>query len=88
MLRCRSAQALFNWQQGYNHCMMLHASIYVTCMLMSLLPTQVRSVVLRRKNAYAMSFWMLPIMVFITVWVNVFFVLTKVQFLLIMDQIP
>ena len=40
---------------------------------------QVRSIVLRRKHAYTMSFWMLPIMVFITVWVNVYFVLTKVR---------
>jgi sodium-dependent phosphate transporter len=37
----------------------------------------VRFLVLRRKNAYTMSFWCLPPMVLITVFINVYFVFTK-----------
>lgn len=37
----------------------------------------VRFLVLRRKNAYAMSFWCLPPMVLVTVFINVYFVFTK-----------
>lgn len=37
----------------------------------------VRFLVLRRKNAYALAFWCLPPMVFITVFINIYFVFTK-----------
>ncbi|KAG6558097.1 hypothetical protein Mapa_000278 [Marchantia paleacea] len=37
----------------------------------------VRTVVLRRKNAYALSFWTLPPFVLITTWINMYFVFTK-----------
>ncbi|KAL3681813.1 hypothetical protein R1sor_024769 [Riccia sorocarpa] len=37
----------------------------------------VRTLVLRRKNAYALSFWTLPPFVLITTWVNIYFVFTK-----------
>ncbi|BBN09461.1 solute carrier family 20 (sodium-dependent phosphate transporter) [Marchantia polymorpha subsp. ruderalis] len=37
----------------------------------------VRTAVLRRKNAYALSFWTLPPFVLITTWVNMYFVFTK-----------
>lgn len=37
-----------------------------------------RTLVLRRKNAYALSFWVLPIAVLITTWINIFFIFTKV----------
>ena len=36
-----------------------------------------RFCVLRRSNAYKLSFFLLPLFVFITVWINVWFVLTK-----------
>ena len=39
----------------------------------------VRTLVLRRKNAYNLSFWTLPPFVCITVWINVYFILTKVS---------
>lgn len=38
----------------------------------------VRTLVLRRKNAYNLSFWVLPPFVLITSWVNMYFVFTKV----------
>ena len=37
-----------------------------------------RFLVLRRKNSYTLSFWVLPPMVALTVWINVYFILTKV----------
>ena len=39
----------------------------------------VRTLVLRRKNAYQLSFWTLPPFVCLTVWINVYFILTKVS---------
>lgn len=39
----------------------------------------VRTCVLRRKFAYTISFWLFPLLVFITVFINIFFVFTKVQ---------
>lgn len=39
----------------------------------------VRFLVLRRKNAYQLSFWTLPPFVCLTVWINVYFILTKVN---------
>ena len=40
--------------------------------------TIIRTVILRRKQALQLSFWLLPIAVLATSWVNVYFVLTKV----------
>lgn len=37
----------------------------------------VRFLVLRRKNAYNLSFWVLPLMVLVTVFINMYFVFTK-----------
>ena len=37
-----------------------------------------RSLVLRRRNAYQLSFWVLPPLVFIVTWINMYFVFTKV----------
>eukprot|EP00243_Klebsormidium_subtile_P006301 TRINITY_DN2648_c0_g1_i1.p1 TRINITY_DN2648_c0_g1~~TRINITY_DN2648_c0_g1_i1.p1 ORF type:complete len:251 (+),score=49.77 TRINITY_DN2648_c0_g1_i1:283-1035(+) len=37
-----------------------------------------RFLVLRRDNAYTIAFWMFPPLVFITVWVNMYFIFTKV----------
>lgn len=37
----------------------------------------VRFLVLRRKNAYQLSFWVLPPMVLVTVFINIYFVFTK-----------
>ncbi|KAL2632062.1 hypothetical protein R1flu_016748 [Riccia fluitans] len=37
----------------------------------------VRTLVLRRKNSYALSFWTLPPFVLITTWINIYFVFTK-----------
>ncbi len=39
----------------------------------------VRTLVLRRKAAYTISFWLFPLLVLITVFINVFFVFTKVS---------
>ena len=41
----------------------------------------VRTLVLRRSYAYKLSFWLFPVLVLITVFINVFFVFTKVWFL-------
>lgn len=38
----------------------------------------VRTLVLRRKNAYALAFWTLPPFVLVTTWINMYFVFTKV----------
>ncbi|GBF99738.1 sodium phosphate symporter [Raphidocelis subcapitata] len=37
----------------------------------------VRTLVLRRKNSTAISYWTLPVFVLVTIWVNVFFIITK-----------
>lgn len=37
----------------------------------------IRTVVLRRPNSTKIAYWVLPILVFITIWVNLFFILTK-----------
>ena len=37
----------------------------------------VRTLVLRRKNAYSLAFWTLPPLVFVTVFINMYFVFTK-----------
>lgn len=37
----------------------------------------VRTLVLRRRNAYRLAFWALPPFVLITTWINIFFVFTK-----------
>ncbi|KAG2440881.1 hypothetical protein HXX76_003735 [Chlamydomonas incerta] len=37
----------------------------------------VRTLVLRRQNSYVLSFWVLPVMVMLTSWVNIYFVFTK-----------
>ncbi|GBF97831.1 sodium phosphate symporter [Raphidocelis subcapitata] len=37
----------------------------------------VRTFVLRRKNSTAISYWTLPVFVLFTIWVNVFFIITK-----------
>lgn len=39
----------------------------------------VRSIVLRRENAYELAFYTLPPFVLLTTWVNIYFVLTKVR---------
>jgi sodium-dependent phosphate transporter len=49
----------------------------LTGLMAALIFFVVRTLVLRRKNAYILSFWTLPPFVCITVWVNVYFVLTK-----------
>mmetsp|Transcript_37091 Transcript_37091/g.82502 ORF Transcript_37091/g.82502 Transcript_37091/m.82502 type:complete len:676 (-) Transcript_37091:1157-3184(-) len=36
-----------------------------------------RFLVLRRQNAYALSFWVLPFFVVLTSWINIYFVFTK-----------
>lgn len=38
----------------------------------------VRTCVLRRRYAYTLSFWLFPLLVLITVFINIFFVFTKV----------
>jgi hypothetical protein len=38
----------------------------------------IRTFVLRRENSTAWSFYVLPIMLLVTVWVNLFFIITKV----------
>lgn len=38
----------------------------------------VRTLVLRRRNAYTLSFWTLPPFVLITTFINLYFVFTKV----------
>ncbi|KAG2490083.1 hypothetical protein HYH03_011389 [Edaphochlamys debaryana] len=37
----------------------------------------VRTLVLRRERSYQLSFWVLPIMVLLTTWINIYFVFTK-----------
>ncbi|GFR47206.1 hypothetical protein Agub_g8886 [Astrephomene gubernaculifera] len=37
----------------------------------------VRTLVLRRENSYKLSFWVLPVMVVLTSWINIYFVFTK-----------
>lgn len=37
----------------------------------------IRTVVLRRANSTKIAFWVLPVLVFVTIWVNLFFILTK-----------
>ena len=37
-----------------------------------------RTFVLRRKNAFRLSFWVLPPLVFVVTWINMYFVFTKV----------
>ncbi|KXZ56263.1 hypothetical protein GPECTOR_1g23 [Gonium pectorale] len=37
----------------------------------------VRTLVLRRENSYKLSFWVLPVMVILTSWINIYFVFTK-----------
>ena len=37
-----------------------------------------RSLALRREQAFSLSFWALPPVLFVTVWLDVFFILTKV----------
>ncbi|WIA36993.1 hypothetical protein OEZ86_008230 [Tetradesmus obliquus] len=37
----------------------------------------VRTVVLRRPNSTSMAFYVLPVLILITIWVNLFFILTK-----------
>ena len=39
----------------------------------------IRTCILRRKQALQLSFWLLPLAVLATSWVNVYFVLTKVH---------
>lgn len=39
----------------------------------------VRTLVLRQRNAYALSFWTLPPFVLVTTFINIYFVLTKVR---------
>ena len=41
-----------------------------------------RTFVLRRKNAFRLSFWVLPPLVFVVTWINMYFVFTKVNILL------
>jgi sodium-dependent phosphate transporter len=43
----------------------------------ALIYTTTRSLVLRRPNAYQLSYYVLPPMVLLTTWINVYFVLTK-----------
>ena len=38
----------------------------------------IRTLILRRKQALQLSFWLLPLAVLATTWVNIYFVLTKV----------
>jgi hypothetical protein len=38
----------------------------------------IRTFVLRRENSTAWSFYVLPVMLLVTVWVNLFFIITKV----------
>lgn len=38
-----------------------------------------RHLILRRDKAYALSFWALPFLVLVTVWINIYFALTKVN---------
>eukprot|EP00878_Enallax_costatus_P033281 GHUV01036692.1.p1 GENE.GHUV01036692.1~~GHUV01036692.1.p1 ORF type:complete len:538 (+),score=156.99 GHUV01036692.1:799-2412(+) len=37
----------------------------------------IRTLVLRRQNSTQIAFWVLPVLMIITVWVNLFFILTK-----------
>ena len=37
----------------------------------------IRTLVLRRANSTKVAFWVLPVLVFVTIWVNLFFILTK-----------
>lgn len=38
-----------------------------------------RFLVLRRSNAYDLAFWVLPPFVFLTAWIDIFFIFTKVR---------
>jgi sodium-dependent phosphate transporter len=38
-----------------------------------------RFLVLRRRNAYTLAFWVFPPLVLITTWINMYFVFTKVS---------
>ncbi|KAL2632054.1 hypothetical protein R1flu_016740 [Riccia fluitans] len=49
----------------------------LTALVSALIFFVVRTLVLRRKNAYALSFWTLPPFVLITTWINMYFVFTK-----------
>ncbi|KAL2632064.1 hypothetical protein R1flu_016750 [Riccia fluitans] len=49
----------------------------LTALVSALIFFIVRTLVLRRKNAYALSFWTLPPFVLITTWINMYFVFTK-----------
>ncbi|KXZ51046.1 hypothetical protein GPECTOR_14g33 [Gonium pectorale] len=37
----------------------------------------VRTLVLRRANSYMLSFWVLPFMVMLTTWINIYFIFTR-----------
>lgn len=39
----------------------------------------VRTLVLRRKNSTMIAFWVLPVLILITFWINLFFILTRVS---------
>lgn len=49
----------------------------IACLIIFLL---VRTFVLRRENSTTVAFWVLPLLIVITVWVNLFFILTKVGY--------
>eukprot|EP00882_Tetradesmus_deserticola_P017252 GHRQ01018475.1.p2 GENE.GHRQ01018475.1~~GHRQ01018475.1.p2 ORF type:complete len:219 (+),score=51.75 GHRQ01018475.1:3-659(+) len=46
----------------------------LVCLIIFLL---IRTLVLRRANSTKMAFWVLPILIIVTIWVNLFFILTK-----------
>jgi hypothetical protein len=37
----------------------------------------IRTFVLRRKNSTSISYWVLPVLVFVTIFINIFFIITK-----------
>ncbi|KAF6263080.1 phosphate transporter [Scenedesmus sp. NREL 46B-D3] len=46
----------------------------LVCLVIFLL---IRTLVLRRANSTKVAFWVLPVLIIVTIWVNLFFILTK-----------
>ncbi|WIA17922.1 hypothetical protein OEZ85_009416 [Tetradesmus obliquus] len=46
----------------------------LVCLIIFLL---IRTLVLRRPNSTKVAFWVLPVLIIVTIWVNLFFILTK-----------
>lgn len=49
------------------------------CIVCLIIFLTIRTLVLRRENSTNWSFYVLPVMLVVTVWVNLFFIITKVS---------